>query len=204
MIPVLTLQNTDKFGLIKKIFILGLLFFSCSENTSDGPHIRKDPTIEFYLNKKASMLTEIVVRETFQNWADKTHFNAVYKGRHRPGLHKDSKNTISFLVKWPEEIPINKVAYCKNWYDSKGNIIESDMIFNMMITRFTTLKTNTQDSYYIEGVLTHEIGHMIGLDHVENDSSVMKYKSDAKESFFKGNIDDITLAAYRKSYNIKP
>lgn len=146
------------------------------------------------------MLTETVVRETFQKWAEKTHFNFVYRGRNRAGLKKDGKNTVSFLIKWPNSIPINKVAWCKNWYDKKGNIIETDIIFNMQLTMFTTLRTNKPDAYYIEGVLAHEIGHMIGLDHISDPSSVMKQKSDAKESYFKGTLDQATLDAYRKLY----
>ena len=95
---------------------------------------------------------------------------------------------------------MNKVAYCKNWYDRNGNIVESDVIFNMLITKFTTLKTNTPDSYYIEGVLAHEIGHMIGLDHIDSEDSMMKMKSGADESYFRGAIDELTLAAYRDLY----
>ena len=183
--------------------ILPVVFFSCLKNsTVDLPHRRMNPDIDFYLNKEANRITEIVVRETFQQWGEKTHCNFHYKGRNRAGLGKDGKNTVSFLIKWPDDIPMNKVAYCKNRYDRKGNIIESDIIFNMQITRFTTLKNNTPDSYYIEGVLTHEIGHMIGLGHIESDTSVMKPKSNAEESFFKGEIDDETLIAYREIYKI--
>ncbi|MCK4799280.1 MAG: matrixin family metalloprotease [Spirochaetes bacterium] len=190
------------------LFLICLLFFSCKKNeinfnsSKQKPHIRKNNNIEFYVNKKANMLTEVVVRETFQNWAKKTHFTFEYKGRNNPGLKRDNKNTISFLISWPNNIPMNKVAWCQNWYDKHGNIIETDIIFNMLITRFTTLKTNTPNSYYIEGVLSHEIGHMIGLGHIESETSIMKSTSSTEESFFKGEIDEETLAAYKKLYGI--
>jgi hypothetical protein len=145
-------------------------------------------------------LTETVVRETFQKWGEKTHFTFVYEGSHKAGLHKDGKNTVSFLLRWPKNIPIHHVAYCNKWYDRKGNIIESDIIFNMQITRFTTLRTNMPESYYIEGVLAHEIGHMIGLEHIDDPTSIMKQKSDYRESYHKGTIDAKTLAAYRELY----
>jgi len=158
--------------------------------------------IGFYLNKEANMLTETVVRETFQKWGMITHFTFVYKGRHKAGLRRDGKNTVSFLLHWPEGVPIHHVAFCKNWYDKNGNITESDVIFNMQIARFTTLRTNKPDSYYIEGVLAHEIGHMIGLGHINDPSSIMKQKSDYKESYHQGNIDDLTISAYRELYSI--
>jgi Zn-dependent protease with chaperone function len=164
-------------------------------------HIRTGPRVEYYLNKEANDLTEITVRETFERWGEVTHFDFVYMGRHRAGLRKDGKNCVSFLVKWPPEVPIGKVGYCRNWYDRKGNIIESDIIFNMMIARFTTLRTNMPDAYYIEGVLAHEIGHMIGLGHIASDSSLMKQLSPLEESYFMGRIDAETLEQYKKLYS---
>jgi len=191
---------------MKKLFLLIILpavFLSCLRTNGVAvPHRRQNSDIDFYLNKEANQISEIAVRKTFQKWGEKTHFNFHYKGRNRAGLKKDGKNTVSFLIRWPENIPISKVAYCQNWYDRKGNIIESDIIFNMQITRFTTLKSNTPDSYYIEGVLTHEIGHLIGLGHIKSNTSVMKPKSDAEESYFKGKIDEETLSAYKEIYKI--
>ncbi|HPI89871.1 MAG TPA: matrixin family metalloprotease, partial [Spirochaetota bacterium] len=184
--------------------LLTISFLSCTETAPPpGPHRWQETTIGFYLNKEANLLTETVVREGFQNWGEKTHFTFVFKGRNRAGLKKDGKNTVSFLIKWPDEIPINKTAYCKTWYDRKGNIIESDIIFNMQVARFTTLRTNKRDSYYIEGVLAHEIGHLIGLDHIENETCLMKKFSPITESYFKGNIDAQTIDAYKKLYGIQ-
>ncbi len=165
-----------------------------------GPHLRKESRVEYYLNTEANDLTEVTVRETFERWGKASRFEFVYKGRNRAGLEKDGKNTVSFLLKWPPEIPIGKVAYCRNWYDRDGNIVESDIIFNMAIAKFTTLRTKKPDSYYIEGVLAHEIGHMIGLDHIEDDESVMRHLSSANESFGKGELDEKTLNAYRALY----
>lgn len=56
-------------------------------------------------------------------------------------------------------------------------------------------------SYFIEGVLSHEIGHMIGLDHIDHEASLMKPLSTIEESYFKGTIDPFTLEAYHKLYD---
>lgn len=178
-------------------FVLSALllsFASCGSRGMGGegasiPRLRKDYRIEYYLNKEASDLTEITIRETFERWGEATHFEFVYKGRHRAGIHRDGKNTVSFLIKWPPEVPIKHVAYCQNWYDNEGNIIESDIIFNMAIARFTTHRTNTPSSYYIEGLLTHEIGHMIGLSHV------LESKTQDSDSLNTGNSDGSSVSS---------
>ena len=129
------------------VFTLTTLNLTACVPSRSSKHLRTEPLIEYYLNKEANDLTEITVRETFERWGEVTHFDFVYRGRHRAGLRRDGKSTVSFLVKWPEAVPIGKVGYCKNWYNRKGDIIESDIIFNMMIAKFTTLRTNKADSY---------------------------------------------------------
>ena len=187
-------------------FLVFLFLISCSRSgdsggqAASGPHLRKETRVEYYLNKEANDLTEVTVRETFERWGKATGFDFVFKGRNTAGLEKDGKNTVSFLLKWPPEIPIGKVAYCMNWYDSAGNIVESDIIFNMAIAKFTTLRTNKPDSYYIEGVLSHEIGHLLGLEHEADEESLMKKLSSPSESFGKGEIDAVTLGAFKKAY----
>jgi predicted Zn-dependent protease len=193
------------------IFILLPLFFLqvCGKDDStvngeqeNSVHRRVENTIEYYLNTEASKLTETAVQTAFNNWQQVSHFMFVYKGRNQAGIRKDGKNTVSFLIRWPPEVGITKIAWCQNWYDDQGNIIESDIILNMTLTKFTTLHTNSKNAYYIEGVLTHEIGHMIGLDHIESDTSVMKKKSSKEESFFKGAIDAETINSYEALYNL--
>lgn len=185
---------------ISILCVFSLFSFFCGESPR-RPHVRTGNTVEYYLNNEANLVTEISVRDTFERWSKATHFKFIYKGRTRAGICKDSKNTISFLVKWPSEIPVKKIAYCCNWYNRNGEIVESDIIFNMSLVRFTTLLGERSDSYTIEGVLSHEIGHMIGLEHIDNERSLMKNQSSPKESFLKGKIDQLTLKEYRRLYH---
>jgi len=182
-----------------------LLTVAACENRGDtspaaGEHLRTESTVLYYLNKEANTLTEQAVRSTFDRWDKATHFDFIYEGRRRAGLRKDGKNTVSFLTAWPKKVPAGLVGYCMNWYDRKGNIIESDIIFNMSLAKFTTLETHTPDCYYIEGVLAHEIGHMLGLGHIDSVESLMKPLSPPEESYFYGCIDEETLKAYRDLY----
>lgn len=173
----------------------------CSRDRGDEVRLRTDPTVFYYLNKEANELTESAVKNTFARWDEATHFSFVYMGRRRAGLRRDGKNTVSFLTRWPSKVPMGKTGYCKNWYNRKGEIVESDIIFNMVIAKFTTLETRKPDSYYIEGVLAHEIGHMIGLGHIDSETSLMKPLSPPAESYFRGKIDEETLGQYRRLYS---
>lgn len=160
-----------------------------------------DSEIKYYINHNASDQSVRAIQTAFDSWANETHFSFEYAGRNRAGLKKDGKNTVSFLTQWPDDIPFGQTAWSRCWYDRKGRIIECDIIFNQELARFTSLETNRADSYYIEGVAVHEIGHMIGLGHSAAASSVMKPESTTEESWFKGEIDDETIAMYRELYN---
>jgi predicted Zn-dependent protease len=189
---------------VSDLIIIVCLFlpYFCTNTTSESTSTHKwqSKQVKYYLNKEANILSETAVRETFEKWNEKTGFQFVYSGRNKAGINKDGRNTVSFMLRWPADIPIGKVGYCKNWYDRKGSIIESDIILNMQITNFTTLHTNKKDAYYVEGVLSHEIGHMLGLNHSTSEKSIMKEKSDAVESYFKGIIDDETQRIINERY----
>ncbi len=172
---------------------------SCSP-PAPGPHRWRQTRVTYYINREANLLSETTIRLEFEEWSRRTPLTFVYGGRNWAGLHRDGRNTISFVTRWPADLPISKAAYCRCWYDRRGNIVEADIVFNNQIARFTTKMTNVPDSYYLEGVLSHEIGHMIGLGHVDSPTSIMKQDSPMAESWFKGIIDDQTLLAIERLY----
>jgi hypothetical protein len=175
---------------------------SCSHTgQAPGPHRWRQPSITYYVNKEANMLSETTIRMVFDDWSNRTPLKFTYGGRHRAGLHRDGKNTVSFVTRWPADLSISLAAYCRCWYDRQGDIVEADIIFNSQVARFTTKTTNLPDSYYLEGVLSHEIGHMIGLDDIDSPTSIMKKDSPIQESWFKGSIDAETAAAIDRLYS---
>ena len=176
-----------------------LLVAGCSRPPGENSRWHTD-RIEYYVNRGASPLSEEAIRYAFDNWDEATHFTFTCAGRHRAGLKKDGKNTVSFLTRWPEDIPFGQTAWCRCWYNRKGDIVECDIILNQELARFTTLETRTPDAYYIEGVMAHEIGHMIGLGHSTSPASVMNPASSTDISWFRGNIDQETLDNYRRLY----
>lgn len=167
---------------------------------ADVPHVRAEATIGYYLNREASTITEEAVRKAFDAWQGETRFSFVYLGRGRAGLRRDGKNTVSFMAAWPKDLPPNDIGYCMNWYDGEGRIVESDIVMNMSRVGFTTTRTNMPGSYYIEGVLAHEIGHSIGLNHIEEPGCLMMGRSSSVESYGKGSIDRSSVEAYRALY----
>jgi len=48
---------------------------------------------------------------------------------------------------------------------STGVIIDADVVVNVGGFRFAAGETCTAEAYDLQGVLTHEVGHVIGLDH---------------------------------------
>ncbi len=176
---------------------------SCSRQTQGMPAgTWALSEITYYLNPEANDVSEEAVRAVFREWDERTHFSFVYGGRNRAGLIRDGKSTVSFLTRWPSGVPA-KTAYCSTWQDRAGNIVEADIILNCGIARFTTRGTMKPDSYILEGVLSHEIGHLIGLGHIEDEDSLMKSMSPQAESYRGGAIDDGTMAAYGKLYGLE-
>jgi hypothetical protein len=179
--------------------LLCLCLLGCAPNHPPGPHLLRSRSVSYYLNAEANEISEAAVRATFEDWSRRTPVSFAYAGRNRAGIRRDGRNTVSFMSKWPRDLP-QKTAYCKCWYDARGNTVEADIVLNCELARFTTKATNSLDSYYVEGVLSHEIGHMLGLEHRDEAASIMKALSPIGESWFKGEIDPDTLARIGELY----
>jgi hypothetical protein len=88
-----------------------------------------------------------------------------------------------------------------------ATLAEADIVFNGVergwLTDFNTVSST---NYFVEGVLLHELGHFIGLDHAALGSATMFAASDSGISAQAGLSSDEVLAAqyiYRAS-NVNP
>jgi len=168
-----------------------------------GPPAWRQRVIPYYINVEANAVSERAIRGEFDEWSRQTPLTFVYAGRNAAGLRRDGKNTVSFLLHWPSTLP-QKTAYCQQWDDRAGHIVEADIVFNCSLARFTTNATARPDSYRLEGVLSHEIGHLLGLGHSTSPLSLMKPDSTIAESWFKGAIDSETLGRVAALYTAEP
>ncbi|MGC9042643.1 MAG: matrixin family metalloprotease [Myxococcota bacterium] len=84
-----------------------------------------------------------------------------------------NKNIIVWYYKdWPYEP--NGLALTTVTYDDKtGKIYDADIELNGVFYRFDVVERTPSTYTDIQNTITHEIGHMIGLDHTFNSDSVM-------------------------------
>lgn len=171
-----------------------IIFTSCREQKKC---FSDEENIEYYINNEANTATVTAVNHGFEIWEREIDKTFSYIGTNYAGIKRDGKNTISFLMRWPPSIPSHHIAYCNKWYQN-GKIIEADIIFNMSLVKFTTLGSKQKDAYCIEGVLIHEIGHLLGLGHIDDEKSIMSPNFTIDDSYIL-EIDSLTLFSYNES-----
>ncbi|MBS0619625.1 MAG: matrixin family metalloprotease [Spirochaetes bacterium] len=176
------------------------LIFVIFETLHCSPAITTTPSyscwrqtqIDYYINTEAHPQSQQYINFIFERFSAFTPFLFRYLGRNAAGIRHDSKNTISFLREWPTTIPLSHIGFTQRWYDSRG-IVEADIILNQQSVGFTTVDARQPGKYFIEGVLAHEIGHLIGLEHSENKDSFMHHYQKPEETEWNLAFSDAML-----------
>ena len=63
------------------------------------------------------------------------------------------------------------VAITPVWFNSSGVIVDADVLYNGRDWRFTTSRESGR--FDVQDVATHELGHLLGLDHSPHDGATM-------------------------------
>ncbi len=112
-------------------------------------------------------------------------------------------NSIYFLSNQSggSQLSSNIIALTQLWYDEdSGEILESDIVLNDIHYNFTMNPADTTgfgsggpgfgSKVFLEGVITHELGHAFGLSHTGTMQSSMFYMEAPDQSHI--SCDDIT------------
>lgn len=122
-----------------------------------------------------------------------TYFQGTDTSRYPNRLGEPQDNSIFFTSQDPSEaLPCSVIGLTEVWYNQgSGQILRTDMRLNDTCFRLTTNPADTRNgSYavYLGDVVTHELGHALGLDHSQNAQSTMFYA--ASKEMFKPSCDD--------------
>jgi len=102
---------------------------------------------------------------------------------YEPNQKQDGLNSIFFASQSNQKTDPNVIGYTQIWFNSEsGNMIEADIILNDRDYILTDSPSDTSSHQsmgakrvFINNVITHEIGHAIGLSHSNSINSSMLY-----------------------------
>lgn len=96
----------------------------------------------------------------------------------------DGLNAIFFVSQTKETMDPNVIGYTQSWFNSDtGELLEADVILNDVHFTFTQNPADTSSAYtgayptrvYLNNIVTHELGHALGLSHSSDINSSMLY-----------------------------
>ncbi len=116
----------------------------------------------------ASNTVNNIVANSVSQWDGRSRLSVnknVTAGTNQQGLNEIYFSNDSSIFNGSLIVGITQVLYSNN----SGEIIEADILLNDLITFSTTVT----DKYYLGNVVTHEMGHFLGLGHSQVIGSTM-------------------------------
>lgn len=150
-----------------------------------------------------------VINNLLQAWDDEVAFTffvnpiteTVNKESTSLSSYRDSEIGIYKSSQWFPNVTSNAIAITQ-WYgintsDSEGNftqVIHADIIVNYRDWNFKINPDPSTNSYYIPQVILHEVGHLLGLNHLSppvGQDAVMKPYMDTDEELDELETTDV-------------
>lgn len=178
--------------------------------TQHGQNIRWHYGQKFFLagnsSNQSSLLPDSIrsaVVNGLQQWKRATQgmFDFDYWQGTNPNIYipqqkQDGLNSIFFASQSNKRPDPNVIGYTQVWFNANtGDMIEADIILNDVDYNLTDTPTDTSSHterggkrVYLNNVVTHELGHAIGLSHSNSINSSMLYVEFSEQ--FKLGCDD--------------
>ncbi|MFH1283670.1 MAG: matrixin family metalloprotease [bacterium] len=163
--------------------------------------------VKYYINNNGAPINDLLAATAFQTafntWEsiETSSMYFSYMGTTQSGVWTDSggslttdgKNIIGWeYVQFMFGAGVLGVTF--NWFiPGETELLESDIAFDIIMPWSTT---GSASSFDLETVAFHEIGHLLGLDHVSNPADPMYYAvspGEIKRSLSADNIAGITF-----------
>jgi hypothetical protein len=141
------------------------------------------------------------VQAAAAEWNATSDVQLVYAGlTTTTGFTLNGKNEIVFV---PGSSPTTAHAIAKKYVDSEGRIFEADInLYDVGVNWFGG-STGCSSGYYIQDVVTHELGHLFGISHSNVNEATM-WGSSGFCATWKRTLHADDIAAMAEMYSAAP
>ncbi|MCA9494539.1 MAG: matrixin family metalloprotease [Myxococcales bacterium] len=144
--------------------------------TDDGQEVRWDawPVAWDHAPGKSELPdgADDALREAFSTWELQGTPVSFAEGAPPAGVPKrdaDGENHVWTVRPWPVEYG-SALAMASAWADLEGNLVTFDIQINGEVPWSVT---GASGAYDLQAAITHEVGHVLGLEHTEISEAVM-------------------------------
>ncbi len=187
--------------MISFLYIITFSFAWEVKRNGDGATLHwKDSNIDFYINTNNSPIsageTEQALVQAAESW-NFSHTELTYQGTTSINniSHQDEHFTVFFDPSWSEDPDILALTY--TWSNSEGEIVHFDIAINSDDHDWAV--DGSSEKHDLQNTITHEFGHVLGLDHSEISDATMSPSSPAGE-LSKRELHEDDLLGYQIIY----